>query len=185
MRTTTVSKRVSKREYTIHKKLYSAFPKYIPKPLSYKKGTMISEKLGVSLKTWLRLHSNVTKSVLMQIIKNVRLILLKIRRKFPGFRHMDLHLGNILFYKGRIMFIDFGMSKFKPGNTSPYYDYHFFLNSLRAFMLKIRRPVAAGYLNKLLPDGFRGCKGKYVSNFRMKSTESAASIAKRLLGFKA
>ena len=81
------------------------------------------------------------------------------------------------------MIIDFGMSKFKAGNTSQCYDYHFFLNSLRSFMLKIRKPVS--YLNKLLPDGFRGCKGKYVSNFRMKSTESAASIAKRLLGFRA
>ncbi len=179
----TVSKRTSRREYTIQKKLHAFLPKYVPAALSYKKGVLVTEKLGVSLKTWLRRHSNITNSVLMQIVKNVRLILLKIRRKFPGFRHMDLHLGNILFYKGRIMIIDFGMSKFKAGSTSPCYDYHFFLNSLRAYMLKIRRPV--GYLNKLLPDGFRGCKGKYVSNFRMKSTESAASIAKRLLGFRA
>lgn len=179
----TVSKRTSRREYTIQKKLHAFLPKYVPAALSYKKGVLVTEKLGVSLKTWLRRHSNITNSVLMQIVKNVRLILLKIRRKFPGFRHMDLHLGNILFYKGRIMIIDFGMSKFKAGSTSPCYDYHFFLNSLRAYMLKIRRPVV--YLNKLLPDGFRGCKGKYVSNFRMKSTESAASIAKRLLGFRA
>lgn len=181
----TVSKKTSRREYTIQKKLHSFLPKYVPRVVSYRKGVLISEKLGVSLKTWLRRHPNITNSVIMQIVKNVRLILLKIRRKYPGFRHMDLHLGNLLFYKGRIMFIDFGMSKFKAGYTSPCYDYHFFLNSLRAFMIKIRRRNTLSYLNKLLPDGFRGCKGKYVSNFRMKSSESAASIAKRLLGFKA
>lgn len=179
----TVSKKTSRREYTIQKKLHTFLPKYVPRAVSYKNGVMISEKLGVSLKTWLRRHPNVSDTVLKQIVKNVRLILIKIRRKYPGFRHMDLHLGNLLFYKGRILLIDFGMSKFKPGSTSPCYDYHFFLNSLRSFMLKIRRPV--GYLNKLLPDGFRGCSGKYVSNFRMKTSESAASIAKRLLGFRA
>lgn len=179
----TVSKKVSRREYLIHRKLHAFLPKYVPRALSYKNGKMISEKLGVSLKTWLRRHPRVSDSVLSQIIKNVRLILLKIRRKYPGFRHMDLHLGNLLFYKGRIMIIDFGMSKFKAGSTSPCYDYHFFLNSLRSFMLKIRR--RSNYLDRLLPDGFRGCSGKYVSNFRMKTTESAASIAKRLLGFRA
>lgn len=179
----TVSKKTSRREYTIQRKLHAILPKYIPQVLSYKNGVMISEKMGVSLKTWLRRHSTVTNSVLSQIIKNVRLILIKIRRKYPGFRHMDLHLGNLLFYKGRILIIDFGMSKLKAGSTSPCYDYHFFLNSLRSFMMKIKRPVT--YLNKLLPDGFRGCTGKYVSNFRMKTSESAASIAKRLLGFRA
>lgn len=179
----TVSKRTSRREYMIQKKLHAFLPKYVPRALSYKGGITISEKLGVSLKTWLRRHPNVSDVVLKQIVKNVRLILMKIRRKYPGFRHMDLHLGNLLFYKGRILIIDFGMSKFKAGSTSLCYDYHFFLNSLRTFMLKIRRPVS--YLNKLLPDGFRGCSGKYVSNFRMKSSESAASIAKRLLGFRA
>jgi tRNA A-37 threonylcarbamoyl transferase component Bud32 len=169
----------------IQKKLHALLPKYVPRALSYRKGVMVSEKLGMSLKTWLRSHPNVTRQVLTQIVKNVRLILMKIRRKYPGFRHMDLHLGNLLFYKGRIMIIDFGMSKFKAGSTSPCYDYHFFLNSLRSFMLKIRRRNTLPYLNKLLPDGFRGCNGKYVSNFRMKTSESAASIAKRLLGFRA
>lgn len=181
----TVSKKTSRREYTIQKKLHAFLPKYVPRAVSYKEGVMISEKLGVSLKTWLKRHPNVTRSVLMQIVKNVRLILMKIRRKYPGFRHMDLHLGNLLFYKGRILIIDFGMSKFKAGSTSLYYDYHFFLNSLRAFMLKIRRRNTLPYLNTLIPDGFRGCSGKYVSNFRMKNSESAASIAKRLLGFRA
>ena len=144
---------------------------------------MKSKKYGVSLKKWLKTHK-FTNAMLMQMIRNVRLILCKIRRKYPGFRHMDLHLDNVLFYNGRIMIIDFGMSKFKAGNTSVYYDMHLFLNSLRNLLLKKGRKLP--YLNKMLPDGYRGARGKYVSNFRMKPTsESAASIAKRLTGLRA
>lgn len=174
-----VSKRTSRSEFLIQKKLHAIVPKYIPKPIKYKNGIMYSEKQGVSLKTWLKTHK-VSNSVLVQIIKNVRLILMKIRRKYPGFRHMDLHLGNVLFNKGRIMIIDFGLSKFKPGKISPCYDYHLFLNSLRAFLKRRKVP----YIERMLPLGFRGCNGKYVNNFRMKSSESAASIAKRLMGLK-
>lgn len=183
MVTLSVSKRTSRREYTIQQKLYKLLPKYIPKPLSYKNGVMKSKKYGTSLKKWLKTHK-FTNSMLMQIIRNVRLILCKIRRKYPGFRHMDLHLDNVLFYSGRIMIIDFGMSKFKSGNTSVHYDMHLFLNSLRNLLLKKGRKLP--YLERALPEGFRGAKGRYVQNFRIKSSsESAASIAKRLTGLRA
>jgi len=180
---TVVSKRTSRREYTIQQKLYRLLPKYIPKPLSYKNGIMKSKKYGMSLKKWLKTHT-FTKSMLMQIIRNVRLILCKIRRKYPGFRHMDLHLDNVLFYNGRIMLIDFGMSKFKSGATSVQYDIHLFLNSLRNLLLK-KGGRKLPYIERMLPVGFRGSKGKYVRNFRLKTSESAASIAKRLTGLKA
>jgi tRNA A-37 threonylcarbamoyl transferase component Bud32 len=143
---------------------------------------MKSKKYGMSLKKWLKTHK-FTNAMLMQMIRNVRLILCKIRRKYPGFRHMDLHLDNVLFYNGRIMLIDFGMSKFKAGSTSVHYDMHLFLNSLRNLLLKKGRKLP--YLERALPEGFRGSKGKYVRNFRMKSSESAASIAKRLTGLTA
>jgi thiamine kinase-like enzyme len=132
---TTVSKKTSMREYTIQKKLYAALPKFIPKPLSYKKGIMTMVKKGVSLKRWLKTHPRVSNAVIKQIINNVRLILMKIRRKYPGFRHMDLHLGHLLFYKGRVMLIDFDMSKMKAGKTCKCYDYQFFLHSLKLLLL--------------------------------------------------
>lgn len=177
-----VSKRTSRREFLIQKKLHTLLPKYIPKPISYKNGIMMSQRCGTSLKKWLKTHK-FTDVMLMQMIKNVRLILNKIRRKYPGFRHMDLHLGNVLFHRGRILIIDFGMSKFRPGNTSAFYDIHLFLNSLRAFLKNKGRSMS--YLNKVLPEGLRGRRGKYVSNFRMKTSESAAAIAKRLMGLRA
>ena len=182
-----MTKKTSRREFNIQKKLHTLLPKYIPKPFSYKNGIMTSRKSGVSLKKWLRTHNKTTNSVIMQIIKNVRLILCKIRRKYPGFRHMDLHLHNVLMSNGRILIIDFGMSKLSAGRTSVQYDMHFFLNSLRNFFIKRGRKIP--YLERVLPEGFRGSKGKYVQNFRLKtaysSSESAASIAKRLTGLRA
>jgi tRNA A-37 threonylcarbamoyl transferase component Bud32 len=180
MRTTTVTKKTSMSEYLIQKKLYAIIPKYVPKPISYKQGVMTMMKHGVSLKTWIKKHPTVSTQVLKQIIKNVRLILMKIRRKYPGFRHMDLHLGNLLFYKGRIMIIDFDRSSLKARKVCSCYDYHFFLNSLRTLLLKTKRSV--GYINRILPEELRGSKNKYVSNYRLKSSESAAAIAKRLMG---
>jgi tRNA A-37 threonylcarbamoyl transferase component Bud32 len=176
-----VTKKTSRREFNIQKKLYKLLPKYIPKPLSYKNGIMKSKKCGISLKKWLRTHK-FTNSILMQMIRNVRLILCKIRRKYPGFRHMDLHLDNVLMNNGRILIIDFGMSKFNSGKTSSQYDMHLFLNSLRNFLIKRGRKLP--YLERVLPEGFRGSKGKYVQNFRLKTSESAASIAKRLTGLR-
>ena len=171
-----VSKRTTRREYATQQKLYKLIPKYIPKPLSYKNGVMKSKKCGISLKKWLRTHSKVTDSTLMQIIRNVRLILSKIRRKYPGFRHMDLHIDNVLMNNGRTMIIDFGLSKFKT-NKSVCYDFQLFLNSLRNFLLK-KNKRRLRYLDKVLPEGLSRRR-------RGASSESAASIAKRLMGLRA
>jgi tRNA A-37 threonylcarbamoyl transferase component Bud32 len=96
---------------------------------------------------------------------------------------MDLHLDNVLFYNGRIMLIDFGMSKFKSGSTSVQYDMHLFLNSLRNLLLK-KGGRKLPYIERVLPEGFRGSKSRYVRNYRL-TAESAADIAKRLTGLKA
>lgn len=153
VRARTVSKRTSRREYSIQKKLYKLLPKNIPKPISYKSGIMTMNKCGVSVKKWLCTHRYTTKT-LTKIIRNVRLILDKIRRRYPGFRHMDLHTGNVLVYKDRIMIIDFGLSRFNAKNLCPCYDLKMFTRSLKRF----------------------------VSRTRAKKTSmSAASIAKRLL----
>ncbi len=99
---------------------------------------------------------------------------------------MDLHLDNLLFYRGRILLIDFGMSRFNaPKTTSIAYDMHFFLNSLRHLLLKRGyKGCVLNYIHGLLPVGWRGARGRYVERFRLKST-SAASIAKRLMGLRA
>ena len=150
---TVVSKRTSRREYSIQKKLYKLLPKNIPKPISYRNGNMTMNKCGVSVKKWLCTH-RYTNKTLAKIIRNVRLILDKIRRRYPGFRHMDLHTGNVLVYKDRVMIIDFGLSRFNAKNLCPCYDLKMFTRSLKRFVSR-RKGTS--------------------------SSMSAASIAKRLL----
>jgi tRNA A-37 threonylcarbamoyl transferase component Bud32 len=87
---------------------------------------------------------------------------------------MDLHIDNVLMNNGRTMIIDFGLSKFKT-NKSVCYDFQLFLNSLRNFLLK-KNKRRLRYFDKVLPEGL---------SRRGKSSESAASIAKRLMGLRA
>lgn len=157
---TIVSKRTSRREYLIQKRLHRLIPKFVPKPLSYKNGVMKSVKCGVSLKKWIGSHRCSDRTI-SQITKNVRLILNKIRRRYPGFRHMDLHAGNVLMCKGRVMLIDFGLSKMNAPGVCPCRDMNVFVKSIR----------------KLVHRRTRRTHGK--------KEESAASIAKRLAGLKA
>ncbi len=182
-------KKTSRSEYLIHKKLYKILPKYIPKPISYKNGILTSQKRGLSLKKWLKTHKY-TNGNLMRIINNVVLILKRIHARYPTFKHMDLHLDNILLHNGRILLIDFDMSKF-TSMVNKCYDVHFFMNSLRHFLLKLKTKKYKKtilYLNKRLPSGFRGHTDKYVKNFRLRpegvSSASAASIAMKLLQLK-
>lgn len=182
-------KKTSMSEYLIQRKLYKAFPKYIPKPFSYRNGILTSKNCGVSVKKWLR-TSKYNDDIVFQIIRNVQLILKKINKKYPRFRHMDLHLDNILINNGKILITDFGMSKFTTGKVG--YDVHFFLNSIRHQLLKNpkRTPRALRYLNRILSPGLRGHSSRYVKNYRLKQgisfkvNESAANIAKRLLKLK-
>lgn len=156
-----VSKRTTRREFLIQKKLHKILPKYIPEPLSYKNGIMKSRKYGVSLKVWLNTHKYTP-----QITKNVRLILKRIRRKYPGFRHMDLHVGNVLVCRGRLMIIDFGLSKMDGKSIPVNRDMSVFLKSLKRCLKK--KPSSS-----------------QCSCQKIKSNESAASIAKKLLRLKA
>jgi tRNA A-37 threonylcarbamoyl transferase component Bud32 len=89
---------------------------------------------------------------------------------------MDLHIDNVLMNNGRTMIIDFGLSKFKT-NKSVCYDFQLFLNSLRNFLLK-KNKRRLRYLDKVLPEGLSRRR-------RGASSESAASIAKRLMGLRA
>lgn len=124
---------------------------------------MKSKKHGVSLKKWLKTHKYKP-----EIVQNVRLILRKIRRKYPGFRHMDLHVGNVLVYRGRLMIIDFGLSKLNAKNVPLNRDMSVFLKSLkRAIRQNSPKPCP--------------CQ---CGPTQKSSSESAASIAKRIMRLK-
>lgn len=147
-----VSKRATKLEFSIQKKIHKIVPKYVPEPLSYSNGIMKSKKYGVSLRQWLKTHKYKP-----EIVQNVRLILKKIRRKYPGFRHMDLHIGNVLMYRGKLMIIDFGLSKMNAKNVPVNRDMTVFIKSLKRFLKKKKTSIGCG------------------------CNQSAASIAKRIM----
>lgn len=156
---TVVSKKTSRREFSIQKQLYKIVPKYVPKPVSFKDGVMKTKKCGMSLKKWITGKKCIKGSLISQIIKNVRLILEKIRRRYPGFRHMDLHIGNVLMCRGRVMLIDFGLSKMNGRRVQVNRDMNTFIKSLRLFLRRKKRKVL---------------------KTTKKKEESAADIAKRI-----
>lgn len=154
-----MSKKTSRREFSIQKQLYKIVPKYVPKPVSFKDGVMKTKKCGMSLKKWITGKKCIKGSLISQIIKNVRLILEKIRRRYPGFRHMDLHIGNVLMCRGRVMLIDFGLSKMNGRRVQVNRDMNTFIKSLRLFLRRKKRKVL---------------------KTTKKKEESAADIAKRI-----
>lgn len=93
--------------------------------------------------------------------------------------------------KGHVLITDFGISKFTSGKKG--YDFHFFLNSMRHQLLKgnIKVPRALSCIHSMLKIGMRGSTGTHVKNFRLRPgvsfdpKESASTIAKKLLGFRA
>ena len=165
----------------MQKKLHELVPKYVPEPLSYKNGIMKSKKYGVSLRQWLKTHKYKP-----EIVQNVRLILRKIRRKYPGFRHMDLHIGNVLVYRGRLMIIDFGLSKLNAKNVPLNRDMSVFLKSLRRMISKVK--CSRNLTQKSGPtqkSGTKPCNCGCSGGPTQKSgPESAASIAKRIMSLK-
>ena len=116
------------------------------------------------------------------LIRKVIYIIKRIQRKFPLFRHNDLHVGNILIDdKNQIRITDFELTRLqgktpkvlpKYGITNKRnknYDIHMFLNSLRELCLKRKSVKSLAVINKMLPKGYRGKHDTFVRNWRLKA----------------
>ena len=154
------------------------FPKYI-------------QKIAASPRK--RLNDRFMRSVISQVLT----ALYKIRRTYPGFRHNDLHLENILVKPGKpypIMVLnDFGYATLddKVKNptvtdgdfsqnwgigpkTSPLYDVHLFLNEMRKECLRYKSKSTDGFkktlafLNEMIPSGYRENTNKYTLRMRLR-----------------
>ena len=140
-----------------------------------------------------RLNDRFMKSAIFQVLN----ALYKIRTKYPGFRHNDLHLENILVKPGKpypIMVLnDFGYSTMndKISNplvanglyaenwgigpkTSPEYDVHLFLNELRKECIRYKSAATDGFaktlafLNEVIPAGYRENTNKHTIRMRLR-----------------
>ena len=96
-----------------------------------------------------KLETKLSPVQIINLVNKVKYILKKIRTKFPLFRHNDLHVGNVLLDdQGQVRLTDFELTRLKgktPKVIPKYgitnrinrkYDIHFFLNSLRQYMIK-------------------------------------------------
>ena len=144
---------------------------------------------GKSLQRWLKTKPSeaAVKKVIEQVIQN----LANIHKKYPKFRHHDLHSNNLLILKTKggvkPVIIDFGMSTME-GVRNPIvtsgelasshgigskshimYDAHFILNSLFYEMMKYSGyKQTKEFLRDILPEEYRGARG--IRDVTMKPT---------------
>ena len=223
---TSHKKQIADVEYNIQKNLYNIVPLNIPRPLApvikctdfvspaqftgdsapssvnrrknYSRQTlMFSEYIPYGpLPYYLNKLKVVNDNLIRSFIYQVLFALYKIRKVFPGFRHNDLHLDNILVRAGTptpvAVINDFGFSTLgdsknplvNSGNfaknwgigddTGPEYDVHLFLNEMRKWCLKNKSRSKDGFKNTILflsdkiPEGYRDDQNKYISHMRLK-----------------
>jgi hypothetical protein len=147
---------------------------------------------GGSLNKWIEANAARLKDGdILKIINKVLITLHRIMKKYPEFRHNDLHLDNILMNKGSPQIADFGWSRIEKSGTNPAvntalangtaarygigpdtssrYDMHLFLNELRRFMKKMGKfPGAVKFLEKYIPVGYREFSDVYTTEGRLK-----------------
>lgn len=140
-----------------------------------------------------RLNDRVLKSIIHQVLY----ALYRIRKKYPKFSHNDLHLDNVLVKPGNpypnIVINDFGFARLTSRIQSPYvkkglfakdwgigpkttgdYDVHLFLNEMRKFVPLLQKISTDGlvktraFLNRVIPQGYRGADDKYTRRLRLK-----------------
>lgn len=137
---------------------------------------------GKSLEKWVKGNPTTEeyRSVISQVIGN----LYKIHKKYPSFRHHDLHWNNILITKGpTATIIDFGLSTIdgitNPAVNSgdykatgiykgshPMYDVHYFLNILFQFTKNI---AVKRFILDLFPKEYLVQSSPYVKTLRLRA----------------
>ena len=159
-----------------------------------KQGIILMEyATGGSLDSWMKKRSKVDDAVMAHIISNILGALFKIQKKYPDFRHNDLHMQNVFVADRGFLIGDFGWARLKKSGTNPAvntangtktasfwgvgpntderYDQHLFLNELLKWAMKhspADHPKAIEFLKMAVPPGYRGDKDTHVSEWRLK-----------------
>ena len=167
-------------EFDTQKTLYKYFPRFIARPIKLKKNRIYMK--FYKNKSLDKIETKLSPTQIINLVNKVKNILKKIRSRFPLFRHNDLHVGNVLLDdQGQVRLTDFELTRLtgktpkvipKYGITNRLnikYDIHFFLNSLRQYMIKRKNKTGIATLNKLLPVGYRGKTAAFVRNFRLRA----------------
>lgn len=144
---------------------------------------------GGSLTKWLDSKKQ-TDASMHHVIASVLKTLNKIHKKFPDFRHNDLHMENVFVADRGFLIGDFGWARLKKTGTNPAvntanktgtagawgigpktderYDAHCFLNNLRAWVSrKGGFPQTLAFLDEAVPAGYRGASDTHVKEWRL------------------
>jgi serine/threonine protein kinase len=159
-----------------------------------KQGILLMElATGGSLDSWLRKRAKVDDATMSHIISDILGALFKIYKKYPDFRHNDLHMQNVFVADRGFLIGDFGWARLKKSGTNPAvntangtktasfwgvgpktderYDYHLFLNELLKWAsdhAPADHPKAIEFLKMAVPPGYRGSKDTHVGEWRLK-----------------
>ena len=160
---------------------------------------------GGSLPNWMnRMNAKLDDDFMQNLISQVLHILAFIQKRIPSFRHNDLHLDNILVKQNpngkypTYVLNDFGWASIGPKTnplvngakhaetfgigpiTSSRYDMHLFLNELHKWLQthggRAKYPKAFAFIEKYLPDGYRGSTNKYIRESRLKDGSKASGL---------
>jgi hypothetical protein len=160
---------------------------------------------GGSLPNWMdRMNSKLDDAFMQNLTSQVLHILAFIQKRMPSFRHNDLHLDNILVKQNpngkypTYVLNDFGWASIGPKTnplvngakhaetfgigpiTSSRYDMHLFLNELHKWLQthggRAKYPKAFAFIEKYLPDGYRGSTNRHIRESRLKYGDKASGL---------
>jgi hypothetical protein len=145
-----------------------------------------------TMRSWLN-KEPVSDATLFKSIKQIVMALYNIRKSYPNFNHNDLHIDNVFVSERGALIGDFGWARLEKNGTNPAvnsangtrtasywgvgpktdprYDYHFFLNDLRDWLVKRNAekfPKTVAFLREALPLGYRGKNTEHVIDWRLK-----------------
>jgi hypothetical protein len=213
------AKQPARIEYDIQKAIFKVIPRHVPavyklvecndfvnpnsfsnrrnNHFNYSRQFVIFSEYGRGgdLKTWMRkMMSRLRDDDIARMIRQIVQSLQAVTKKYPEFRHNDLHLGNIFVddsrSEPRLMIADYGLSRIKATGSNPIvnsnvhkgygitsrtnikYDTHLFLNSLYAeFSDKSSKfPHTYNFLKRMLPPGYYGREGAFIHEFRLRES---------------
>ena len=169
--------------------------KNVQNPALFKKDDQSIIKMewcdGGTLKNYIRSPTVNDKDLYNGLIRLLK-GLLKIRSRYPEFRHNDLYADNVFVCQGVFKLGDFGWARLEKYGTNPAvnsangtttatvygigpstdkrYDHHLLLNELREILktMPAKFPKTLTFVNRAIPHGYRGQKDVHVSEWRLK-----------------
>ena len=150
-----------------------------------------------TLREWLEKNEKtLTDSQVLGVINMVLYTLYSIMQTYPNFRHNDLHIDNILMFRGSPKIADFGWARLEKTGTNPAvntankngyaskvfgigpdtdarYDMHLFLRDMLHLTAHMPQLVLTRqFLTKYVPPGYRSLSDTFTSEGRLKYQSS-------------